>query len=159
MGCDIHMVVERHTPNGWVGVHNLPYIDEGAVSVRVYSESDSSAPSSFFCSWYARQRNYELFALLAGVRGGGPEPKGMPSDASPLAQMEADSWGGDGHSHSYCSAVEFAQAYIKTLNEEEKLTYITKKITEDEEPAAMLANQLFSIEKPELHRIVFWFDN
>jgi hypothetical protein len=71
MGTDIHLAVERREPGGWV-LHA--------------SEDDG---------WYA-DRNYNVFAMLAGVRNGRgfagsdigdpvvpvAEPRGIPSDAS-----------------------------------------------------------------------------
>lgn len=56
MGCDIHA--------------HLEYVD-------------SRCSVEYFASLYLG-RNYDLFGLMAGVRGGEPlyEPKGLPSDAS-----------------------------------------------------------------------------
>lgn len=56
---------------------------------------------------WATGRNYDLFAKMAGVRGRGPEPKGLPDDVSDIVNLAADQWGGDGHSHSFMSLEEF----------------------------------------------------
>ena len=58
-------------------------------------------------------RDYALFNLLAGVRGGWGEniktiddPRGIPSDCSEEYQFTSDRMDSDGHSHSYLSANE-----------------------------------------------------
>lgn len=134
MGCDIHMVLERKVGDGgWVGVHNFPY----------YQINGGHAIPP------ATDRNYERFAKLAGVRGGGPDPKGTPEDVSVLAQMEIDSWGSDGHSHSWMSVGEAAQIFLETAWEPSD--YMTQY------PTAYF----FGVDpdKSEQYRIVFWFDN
>src|SRR5215471_14331674 len=108
MGADIHMVLERRVKlrdvEKWVGVNAFPYIigsiytGDGAVSDRVY--------------WHVDRRNYNLFADLAGVRGDGPEPKGVPDDASDLALVEIDEWGGDGHSHTWLTLDEAIPIFL-----------------------------------------------
>lgn len=66
MGCDMHVYLEyRKIPvdphySGWNSV--FPRINPG--------------------------RSYNLFANLAGVRGSGPSPKGMPTDAAYYANMD-----------------------------------------------------------------------
>ncbi len=56
-------------------------------------------------------RNYELFAKLAGVRGEGPEPNGVPQDVSQLARVQLEGWNSDAHSVSYLSLREFTKRY------------------------------------------------
>lgn len=58
MGCDIHGVVEElsSSDQAW----SLIYVLRG------------TEPAGF--------RNYRQFAALAGVRGEGPEPRGLPND-------------------------------------------------------------------------------
>lgn len=65
-------------------------------------------------------RNYGLFAILADVRNGRgfagvkigeptkpiDEPRGVPEDASPEYVAEVETWGGDGHSHSWFTLAE-----------------------------------------------------
>lgn len=69
-------------------------------------------------------RNYNLFSILADVRNGYGfggcdtgdgfvpicEPKGLPFDVTPTVRAQSDSWGGDGHSHSWFT-VEQLDAY------------------------------------------------
>lgn len=163
MGCDIHLVVEKETKVGWVGVHTCPWLGDGAIEVIVFDKSKAEllrpAPTSASLLWHVKQRNYDLFALLANVRGDGPAPRGFPVDASLLARIESESWGRDGHSHSYCSVVEFARCYVKTLSAEEQLAFVKKKLKGNEAELEALACNLFAIEDPEKHRVVFWFDN
>src|SRR5207237_392615 len=98
MGCDIHMVLERKTEGGWLGIHNFPYYD---------NRNGHDFP-------LAKDRNYDRFAALAGVRGEGPEARGMPADASPLAKYDSDECGPDGHSHSWLPLKDAAQIFLKT---------------------------------------------
>jgi hypothetical protein len=100
MGADIHMVLEQRFEDRWVGLHDYPYINKTAV------ESDSGTPLSRYFFWKATNRNYKLFAAIAGVRGEGPDPKGVPDDASDLAHLAIESYGGDGHSHTWLSEEE-----------------------------------------------------
>lgn len=62
-------------------------------------------------------RNYDLFAMLADVRNGGfrgeprriepiDEPRGIPDDASAEAREFLESYGVDGHSHSWFTLAE-----------------------------------------------------
>src|SRR5262245_50799778 len=54
-------------------------------------------------------RNYDLFAMLAGVRNYDDAiiplslPRGLPADASSEVQAISDEYGRDGHSHSWHS--------------------------------------------------------
>jgi len=64
-----------------------------------------------------RSRNYPFFALLAGVRGEGPEPVGLPPDPSQLTEMCVTQLGADGHSHSWLPYREFCERYTLTTAE------------------------------------------
>lgn len=88
MGCDIHLFIEVKTENGW----------------ELYSSPNI-------------QRNYDLFAKLAGVRNYGDivpisDPKGLPEDVSFLVRKEREDFGTDGHSDSWIGIEE-----IKILEE------------------------------------------
>lgn len=102
MGADIHIVIEEHHPEfGWVGIYSDhgPQLKDGAGKYTYAALGE---------------RDYAAFAALAGVRGEGPDPKGMPDDASALARLHlVERWGEDAHSHSYCSM----------------RTFVTKKVT------------------------------
>ena len=145
MGCDIHMVVERRTPRSWVTVntmtgHHMRWPREGG-------GLDWSAP-------VATARNYRRFAMLAGVRGDGPPPRGLPDDISETAKFLSDDWGADGHSHSWIEADEAARIFLATEYDE---------VDPDSFKAKFPLSYFFGIETDDANeddfRIVFWFDN
>lgn len=141
MGCDIHLVLERKLgEGGWVGIHNFPYWQQRGKSGR-----NTAFP-------LARDRNYSRFAALAGVRGDGPAPRGVPEDVSVLAQVEIDRYGNDGHSHSWISIEEAAGVFAKTEWEYSK---------PDEWAAKYPACYFFGVEPEDTqdHRLIYWFDN
>jgi hypothetical protein len=101
MGADIHMVLEKRAKvrdkEAWIGVNAFPYL-----TVQVHQRKGSEyVTSTGSANWLATDRNYALFSALAGVRGPGPDAKGVPDDASDLALMMIDGWAEDGHSHSW----------------------------------------------------------
>jgi hypothetical protein len=60
-------------------------------------------------------RDYDLFAKLADVRNDDEitpiaEPRGLPDDLSFTTKFDADYWGRDGHSHSWLTGKELAEA-------------------------------------------------
>lgn len=131
MGCDIHLVLEIKDDLGkWIGVNQF--------TGRLSSEKK-------WCSWPCTDRDYQRFALLAGVRGTGPVPKGMPDDISETAAYLAYKWAGDGHSHSWISLKEAMAIWETTSN------------TTHEYPS----DYWFGVDEDEVekHRLVFWFDN
>lgn len=141
MGCDIHLVLERKHPTyGWVGTD----------SFQIHHAIDGK-----YCFPAALERNYRLFAALAGVRGDGPEPRGVPEDASALTRMLVDDWSGDGHSHSWLPLAEAAQEFNKRRWPEEGQAAM--KSFRDSYPASFW----FGVENETLeeHRLIFWFDN
>jgi hypothetical protein len=104
MGADIHLFSEKkRSINGedkWV---NTDYW-----SINPYFGEDDSEVELELVSLY-NNRNYELFNILAGVRGNGPsisQPRGLPDDVSSIVKKESDRWDGDGHSHSYFTLEE-----------------------------------------------------
>lgn len=126
MGCDIHLYVEIKHNGKWVMVNEI------------------DGPG--------RDRNYRRFAALAGVRGEGPAPRGLPEDASESVRFHAEDCGEDGHSHSWLPMSEAIPIFAAT----EHLG------TKDAEAAARWpAYHYFRIEddKVDDFRIVFWFDN
>lgn len=124
MGCDIHLFTEvkRKINNveRWVNSDYWeinPYYRYGDDKDLEY-ERPLNHVSIF------RGRNYELFGILADVRGvGNPvisEPKGLPEDVSDVVKEESDRWGIDGHSHSYLTLrelVEYLEKYPKVKYE------------------------------------------
>lgn len=123
MGCDIHGVVEKKVGDKWVMVNRLQ----------------------------AGDRNYARFASLAGVRGDGPEAKGLPEDLSESGQLAVDEWDLDGHNYSWLELSEAAKIFLATHYNP---THMMRSFPEYE---------FFGIEREDNdgseYRLVFWFDN
>ncbi len=92
MGCDIHGTVEKKIGSKWIMVNRLHYKQE------------------------CMRRDYHRFAALAGVRGDGPHPKGLPVDMSESTRLFVEEYGSDGHSQSYMDLVEAANLFLKLDN-------------------------------------------
>lgn len=148
MGCDIHLVVERRIkrgplPDQWVAVRTM---------LHGFATAEPRQPHGMN---HARpacvERNYDRFAALAGVRGDGPEARGMPEDASDTARLLFETCGG--HTPSWLPLADAARIFVET--EFYNLSDVDRKYPE---------SHYFSIE-PEVdgpredHRIVFWFDS
>lgn len=144
MGCDIHGVVERRSGDKWVGVRVLGFVHRSGQADEPYG----------FVGDVARSRNYRRFAALAGVRGHGPEARGVPPDISDTSKLLIDQWGGDGHSHSWLPLSEAIAIFAST-------EYWPENVKEGDWPRADPASLFFDVEsdKVEEHRLVFWFDN
>ena len=103
MGADIHMVLEKRAKvrdrEVWIGVNAFPFVKATVFHYEAATQKHSHLLGK--TSWQARERNYDMFAALAGVRGDGPAPRDLPDDASDLTLLMADGWGEDGHSHSW----------------------------------------------------------
>lgn len=109
MGCDIHFYVERKVDGKWV-----------TADTWTPDEYDAGRMCVPYKTRLYRDRNYDLFAMLANVRNGYgfagcdtgdgfkplSEPKGLPADVSPEVKAESDHWGVDGHSHSWLTLTE-----------------------------------------------------
>jgi hypothetical protein len=94
-------------------------------------------------------RNYARFAALAGVRGEGLEPRGIPDDASETTKYLVELWGSDGHSHSWLPAEEAAEIFLATDHAQTPGEYKTK----------FPASYFLGVEGTAEHRLIFWFDN
>jgi hypothetical protein len=103
MGCDIIMVVEYDHEGEWVGVSSTFGIPTGHYSDANHADLHSRAYPS------VGRRDYAFFSRLAGVRGQGPSPLGMPHDASALARITCDA---GYHSHSYLPLEKFALRWM-----------------------------------------------
>ncbi len=143
MGCDIHGVIERKWNGRWVGWRTLDHIHTN----RPKKTGDHL---SCFQTPAALDRNYERFAALAGVRGDGPEARGLPDDASETskARFEID---GD-HTPSWLSLDDACRIFSET--EYVELDDFDKKYPE---------YFYFGIEESDGpksdFRLVFWFDS
>lgn len=116
MGCDIHMFVERRKRTGeWAEVGKVfknPYYNPEKESTK---DSDGYEWNPSFIRSPYRNRNYNLFAILADVRNGRgfagvktgegfnsiDDPRGLPDNVSKRIKNESDKWGEYGHSHSW----------------------------------------------------------
>lgn len=132
MGCDIHMIAEAKRTfsekTEWDTIGRMfkdPYWKEDQLStISQYDDEDGEY------EWNERYttepysgRNYNLFAILADVRNGRgfagiktgqgfnpiAEPKGIPDDASFYTKKFLNSYGADGHSHSYFTLKELKE--------------------------------------------------
>lgn len=110
MGCDIHVMVEarnfpgRREKGDWINVDDWRYNPW-------YPDDDE--PMLSLRSIY-RDRNYELFAFLAGVRNYGDNPsfefdRGIPKDVAGPTRTEYDSWGSDAHTPGYATLAELKE--------------------------------------------------
>ena len=165
MGADIHLYAEMRLPSGsWVCVRDLNSAIRNQ-GLRSYEEGKSVPSHSY---WRLCDRNYALFAALAGVRGEGPKPKDLPEDVSEYVQYWADRWDGDAHSHSWCTAQEFMTAWIRVgrdINNPSVSEY-HKIALESGMNHAVLAFmwEMCSVDSEissdaNDYRFVFWFDN
>lgn len=137
MGCDIHVFLEADIDGKWAFIKDLSY--------RVYGNQD-----------YCGARNYARFAKLAGVRGDGPEAKGVPADVSPGTKWHIDRYGMDGHSHSYDNAVRF-------LGICEATSHQTDETPRDFRSQLEFWCEIYHEEEPlkaaVMYRFVYFFDN
>lgn len=126
MGCDIHGWVEEKVGGKWVAVCELT--DAG------------------------KARNYRRFAALAGVRGDGPAPNGIPEDVSDTVRYWIDYWGNDWHSHSWLPMWIALKAWAAPRYPE------CGDTTPHPDPLYEFFGLCDMNEEAE-RRVVFWFDN
>lgn len=136
MGCDIHLVIENKYNKKWVGI----------------------ASSNFGYRPKAKDRNYEFFAELVGVRGeskAGREPLGLPKNCSNLAKLSYNRSKGDYHSMSYMSVEEFVDIWQECNQNITNLVSDYYNLVDD---CLSLYEEDFG-GKISNGRVVFWFDN
>ncbi len=142
MGCDIHLVLEQYdTDLGWVGVDTF--------------ESHEGGHGKGWCRPIVRERNYKLFAAIAGVRGEGPPPRGIPDDASATTRFLVKQWGEDGHSHSWLPLDDAAREWNAERYPGEK------RLDPNDYRARFPKSFWFGVDEDDatVFRVVFWFDN
>lgn len=100
MGCDIHSMIERR-----------------AVKPHPREDPNLNEEDAYWGWWINSgdpdiDRCYELFEILAGVRGSPQraisKPRGIPSDATPQMKAWYFAWKEDAHSASYVTLAEIA---------------------------------------------------
>lgn len=153
MGCDIHLVLERRHRDKWIAVDTFTGHHRARWALKK-GEYNWSPP-------LASDRNYDRFAKLAGVRGDGPEPRGVPPDASETTQYMVERWGEDGHSHSWLPLAEAVKIWAETEFGDSEPTDSMGKHNRQ-----YPTSYFFGVDIPEGsgesiddYRLVFWFDN
>lgn len=121
MGCDIHLCVERwDDKEGWREVRpsdlRLPCpLCNGTRRFRWHSgetvDCFSCDKTDGFARDFYHERNYELFAMLAGVRNDFglaliAGPRDAPADISETVLAQLNAWGEDAHSVSFLGLSE-----------------------------------------------------
>lgn len=162
MGADIHFVMEFKPKDTetWIGIYSDLYTPQ--LPNTISKDTMFSNPNHVYS--LVGRRNYEFFAALAGVRGEGPEPLGIPEDASDLTRYNIRQWEPDGHSHSYLSAHEFCRLadehYLQSALYTKTITYRLQGGTEKAYFPLLLLDLYPELELSEgEYRVVFWFDN
>ena len=172
MGADIHFTIEHRDPNddlGWVGVfwsdaphsppsYNVEYLHSENVTINP-EEHHRRMDRGVHPFGRLGRRDYKFFARLAGVRGDGPEPNGVPSDASALTQRCVMRWEGDGHSHVHMTLREFVKRKIIT---DVTIADAAKSKLQGGDPIAEFLRNCIDDDDITLDdntRVIAWFDN
>lgn len=154
MGCDIHMYVEKLQNEEQQDFEDKkPWREIYRPVQRIFSDNISAWDINYYGY---ENRNYTLFAILAGVRNYKDwepihEPKGIPDDCSPFVLSEYKDWDTDGHSHSWFTLQELLDYDWGQISEVKK--YCSPFIDTTIERLKELGEVYENI------RIVFWFDN
>lgn len=173
MGADIHFTIEHRDPHdglGWVGV----FYSGASYSPDMYNKSylhDTNIAAGSE-EYYRRmndgvhpfgrlgRRDYGFFGRLAGVRRDGPDPNGVPPDASTMTQRVVARWEGDGHSHGHMSLREFVKRKIIT---DVTIADAAKSKLQGGDPIAEYlgdcVDESNGITLDDNTRVVFFFDN
>ena len=172
MGADIHFTIERRDPHddlGWVGVfhsgdsysprsYNTGYAYDQNANITL-EEQRRRMDRHVHPFGRLGRRDYDFFARLAGVRGAGPEPNGVPSDASALTQRCVSRWEGDGHSHVHMTLREFVKRKIIT---DVTIADAAKSKLQGGDPIAEFLGNCIDDDDITLDdntRVIAWFDN
>ncbi len=172
MGADIHFTIEHRDPHdglGWVGVfwsdaphsprrYNMNFVDDVTTknNPEEYLRRLDHGVHPF---GLLGRRDYQFFARLAGVRGDGPEPNGVPPDASALTQRCISRWEGDGHSHVHMTLREFVKRKIIS---DDSLAEAAKSKLQGGDPIAEFLGKCIDDDDITLDdntRVIAWFDN
>jgi hypothetical protein len=154
MGCDIHFTVERKVKDKWIGVYSsdlTPRMPSVSYDHHEIGTMTNVVPAM-------KNRNYSFFTALAGVRGDGPEAKGVPDDMSDLTSAALDTWGNDDHSHSWDTFEDFMRLHITSTNSR---TYKALAVEALKGGNGVLDALFWETEtdRRENMRVIYWFDN
>ena len=158
MGCDIHVYTEFKKENKtWVNVDKI--------IKNIYFNGEWLFEDEYCIIPIYDYRNYELFEVLAGVRGNMDDaihyPKGIPDDISKLTQDQYKHWSLIAHSQSYFTLYELKRNRYKV--KKEVIKNYDDLITSLEQRLCEIYNydsvKSIMIDKTHMIRIVFWFDN
>ena len=171
MGADIHFTIEHRDPHdnlGWVGVfwsdapHSPPSYNRSAYGNHAITSAEElrrRMDDGVHPFGRLGRRDYKFFAQLAGVRGDGPAPNGVPSDASALTRRCVRRWGGDGHSHVHMTLREFVKRKIIT---DVTIADAAKSKLQGGDPIAEFLRNCIDgddITLDDNTRVIAWFDN
>ncbi len=173
MGADIHFTIEHRDPHdglGWVGVFwsDAPHSPSSYNTNFLYDQTRNASPEKDYRELdrgvhplgRLSRRDYDFFSRLAGVRGDGPEPNGVPPDASALTQRCVSRWEGDGHSHVHMSLREFVKRKIIT---DVTIADAAKSKLQGGDPIAEYLGDCIDddddITLDDNTRVIAWFDN
>lgn len=104
MGCDIHISVEKKVKGIWTGVS-----DKFAPKNPYWTESAKPGSWNYKKNYWRLGRNYDLFSILAGVRGEWEpmiSPRGLPEDCSKLTLKKYSLDKLDAHTESFYTLKE-----------------------------------------------------
>ena len=172
MGADIHFTIEHNDPEdnlGWVGVfysddsyspssHNMSYAYDRNANTTA-EEQRRRMDHGVHPFGRLSRRDYDFFARLAGVRGDGPEPNGMPPDASVMTQRVVARWESGGHSHAHMTLREFVKRKIIT---DVTIADAAKSKLQGGDPIAEFLGDCIDddgITLDDNTRVIAWFDN
>lgn len=146
MGCDIHVILERKVEDRWQNVSIYRVTDVNTIEkIEPYSD-----------------RDYELFSVLAGVRGCQEPliyPRGFPDKMSGATWEIIEKWEGDYHTPTWYDMYELILFAKNYQNEKEYAGLIdfVKYLNIYFEYAISLYWPEFI--KPNQYRAIIFFDN
>lgn len=148
MGCDIHSVAERKVDGKYEAISGFEPFDW-----RSY----------FMYGFLADVRNYSDVPPLAGRRG-------LPDDASEVARELSDTWGMDGHAHSWLAVKELTEFNYDATVEDRRVMIDNdggrtaapgggEMVTWRDRLGGQFFDDLKRLTDEGADRVVFWFDN
>lgn len=175
MGCDIHWYVDRFTTDSeYDGPRDLKEDRDKKLSIVLENDETSKTEPRWVSAdkwihedygddefyWsnsdsaYYKGRNYQLFELLAGVRGDEYKaislPRGIPDDCSYGYKTAVEQCYGYGHSFSYFTLTELLEIdWIKYKND----GYFLESILQTLENMKTIDSNTDNV------RALFFFDN